>query len=87
MTIDSEVKPRFVSRRPSVKGGYPDRTEKATPPSSIGFPTSLGTSYHTELVHTGHDTESSPADSHAAVSGSSTPLKKDHPYSEQTRAC
>lgn len=76
MTIDSEGKPRFVSRRPSVKGGYPDRTEKLPHLASIRLPDFAGHTYHTELVHTGHDTGEFPADSHAAVSGILNSLKE-----------
>lgn len=76
MTIDSEGKPRFVSRRPSVKGGYPDRTEKLPHLASIRLPDFAGHTYHTELVHTGRDAGEFPVDSHAAVSGILNSLKE-----------
>lgn len=66
LNISSDGTPRFISRRPSVKGHYPDRTEKL-PHLSFKLPQLAGNQYAVELIHTGLSKENS--ESHPAVSG------------------
>ncbi len=69
MAIDQEGSPRFISRRPSVKGHFPDRTEKLPHLASTKFPALAGNVYAVELIHTGHSTGPDAMESHPAVSG------------------
>jgi hypothetical protein len=57
----------FHSRRPSVKGGFPERTEKLPHLTTKKFPELSGNVYSVELIHTGHKKENK--ESHPAVSG------------------
>lgn len=75
MEFDSNGKPRFTSRRESVKGGYPDRTENLTELSKLRLPEYAGNVYHVELIHTGHDYAEDMAESHPTVSGILNSLK------------
>lgn len=68
LEVGNNLSPRVISRRESVKGGYPDRTEKLPHVAELIFPTeSKGEVYNAELIHTGHDKNS--VESHPAVSG------------------
>ena len=58
---------RYFSRRPSVKGGFPDRTESLPQLTARKLPELAGHVYNVELIHTGHDPEAK--ESHPAVSG------------------
>lgn len=60
--------PRYISRRESVKGGFPDRTEKL-PHLVKSLPQFAGNVYSVELIHTGHNTGQDAIESHPAVSG------------------
>ena len=60
---------KWISRRESVKGGYPDRTEKLPHLSDIKLPQYAGNVYSLELIHTGHNTGPDSIESHPAVSG------------------
>lgn len=75
LEIGEDGKPRFISRRPSVKGGYPDRTDQLPRLSSLLFPEQKGNVYHVELIHTGHESGPDALDSHSAVSGILNSLK------------
>lgn len=59
--------PRFFSRRESVKGGFPERTEKLPHLTDIPVPQLAGEVYNVELIHTGHSKDA--LESHPAVSG------------------
>lgn len=67
--IDSQGRPRFFSRRESVKPGvgYPDRTESLPHLASARLPQYAGNVYNVELIHTGHDRANQ--ESHRQVSG------------------
>lgn len=69
MEFDQEGKPRFLSRRESVKGGFPDRTANLLHLPDVRLPHLAGNVYHVELVHTGHDYHDTSEDSHAVLSG------------------
>lgn len=58
---------RFISRRESVKGGFPDRTEKVPHLVTSPLPQYAGNVYNVELIHSGNS--KSNKESHAAVSG------------------
>src|SRR6266581_2114049 len=58
---------RWISRRESVKGHYPDRTDKIPHLSSTKLPKFAGGIYPVELIHTGHDAQAE--ESHPAISG------------------
>lgn len=66
VSIDSEGVPSYISRRPSVKGGFPDRTA-SLPHLSFKVPELAGHIINVELVHTGHSRLGK--DSHSTVSG------------------
>lgn len=57
----------FISRRPSVKGGYPDRTASLPHLTDVKFPEFAGHTYNVELIHTGF--EKNTPESHSMVSG------------------
>lgn len=61
--------PQYLSRRESVRGGYPDRTEQLPHLSETKLPEFAGDVYHVELVHTGHTFKDGVPDSHPIVSG------------------
>lgn len=65
--VEGDGSLRFFSRRPSVKGGYPERTEALPHLTSVKLPQFAGNVYNVELIHTGK-TKSS-AESHPTVSG------------------
>ena len=68
LKVGDDLLPRFISRRESVRGGFPDRTEKVPHLASLVFPEeSRGQVYNVELIHTGHDKDM--VESHPAVSG------------------
>lgn len=58
---------RFVSRRQSVKGHYPDRTSQLPQFHDIRLPEHAGAVIGLELIHTGHKKEA--PESHPMVSG------------------
>lgn len=58
---------RYYSRRPSVRGGYPDRTESLPQLTAKKLPELAGRVYNVELIHTGHSPDA--PESHPAVSG------------------
>lgn len=57
----------FISRRPSVKGGYPDRTAQLPHLTDRKFPELAGQVFSSELIHTGFN-KAAP-ESHRQVSG------------------
>lgn len=57
----------FLSRRPSVKGGFPDKTDRLPHIANSVLPQYAGNVYHVELVHTGKT--KSNKDSHSTASG------------------
>ena len=65
--FDSQGKPSFISRRESVKGGYPDRTESVPHLAEVRLPQFAGHVYNVELIHTGHSKNH--PESHRQVSG------------------
>lgn len=67
MVFDAEGSPRFISRRPSVKGGFPDRTKSLPHLAGGKVPELAGHVFNVELIHTGL-TKSAP-ESHREVSG------------------
>jgi len=67
MVFNEQGKPAFISRRQSVKGHYPDRTEKLPQFHNILIPEKAGHVVSTELIHTGWDKNK--PESHSAVSG------------------
>lgn len=67
MKIDGEGKPSFVSRRESVKGGFPDRTEKVPHLADIRIPEFKNHVFNVELIHTGKSVDNQ--ESHPLVSG------------------
>ena len=67
LSFDSKGAPSFISRRPSVKGGFPDKTNRVPHLASFKAQELAGHTYSVELVHTGKvKTED---DNHARVSG------------------
>jgi hypothetical protein len=63
MKFSPEGVPSFISRRQSVKGHYPDRTEKLPQFHGIKLPQFANQVLAGELIHTGfskHDIESHP---------------------------
>jgi hypothetical protein len=67
LTIDDKGNQRYFSRRPSVKGGYPERTSVLPHITSVKLPQFAGHVFNVELIHTGHD-KATP-ESHPKVSG------------------
>lgn len=67
MQIDHEGKPSFISRRESVKGGYPNKTAKVPHLAELRFPEFKGHEFNVELIHTGFDPKA--RESHPVVSG------------------
>lgn len=57
----------FISRRPSVKGGYPDRTASLPHLTDKKYPQLAGHVYNVELIHTGFHKNN--VESHRLVSG------------------
>lgn len=73
LQIDTDGSPRFFSRRESVKGNFPERTEKLPHLTDIKLPHRAGEVYSVELIHTGHEKEA--PESHPRVSGILNSLK------------
>lgn len=69
LKIGPDGSPQYLSRRESVKGGFPDRTPQLGELSNVKVPEYAGDVYHVELVHTGKDNGLGDLDSHARVSG------------------
>lgn len=65
--VASDGSLRFFSRRPSVKGGFPDRTESLPHLTAKKLPQYAGNVYNVELIHTGHHKDA--PESHRMVSG------------------
>jgi hypothetical protein len=65
--FDKQGRPQFYSRRPSVKGGYPNRTPALPHLATITLPEYAGAVVGLELIHTGRD--KSQVESHPNVSG------------------
>lgn len=65
---------RFFSRRESVKGGFPDRTDQLPHLTDKKLPQYAGHVYSVELIHTGHSSHD--IESHPAVSGILNSLKE-----------
>lgn len=65
--IMPDGKIRFFSRRPSVKGGYPERTAQLPHITDTLIPEYAGNRFAVELVHTGK--EKTEKESHPTVSG------------------
>lgn len=66
--INPDGSSNWISRRESVKGGYPDKTDRLPHLAAIRFPAKYaGHVINVELIHTGN--ENSDRDSHRTVSG------------------
>lgn len=66
VSINSEGKPSYISRRQGVKGNYPDRTT-SLPHLDFTLPELAGHVYSSELIHTGFNKNN--VESHSVVSG------------------
>lgn len=55
MRVESDGSMRFFSRRPSVKGGFPERTSQLLHVVDKKMPQYAGQIFATELIHTGHN--------------------------------
>lgn len=69
LKIGPDGSTQYLSRRESVKGGFPDRTAQLGELSNTKVPEFAGDVYHVELVHTGKNNKSENLDSHARLSG------------------
>lgn len=67
LRFDEQGKASFISRRPSVKGGYPDRTASLPHLTERNLPQLAGHVYNVELIHTGESKDNS--ESHSVLSG------------------
>ena len=67
MPVSSDGSLSFISRRPSVKGGYPDRTLQLPQLTDKKYPELAGHVYNVELIHTGFNKAN--VESHRIVSG------------------
>ena len=67
MRISPLGTPEFISRRPSIKGGYPNQSSKLPHITSVAVPQLSGNIYATELIHTGHNKDTK--ESHSTASG------------------
>lgn len=67
LNVDRDGSLRFFSKRESVKGGFPERTEKLPHLTDKKLPQYAGHTYSVELVHTGKHKDSN--ESHPNVSG------------------
>lgn len=67
MPVSADGSLSFISRRPSAKGGYPDRTESLPHLTTKKFPELAGHIYNVELIHTGHEKDT--PESHSRLSG------------------
>lgn len=68
LQVDSKGEFHFYSRRPSVKGGFPDRTSQLPHLTSKPLPQFAGQVFNVELIHTGHSFSDTKQD-HPTVSG------------------
>jgi hypothetical protein len=53
MPVQADGSVRFYSRRESVKGGFPDRTDQLPQFANVRLPQHAGNVYNVELIHTG----------------------------------
>lgn len=67
MPVSEDGSLSFISRRPSVKGGFPNRTPALPHLTTTKHPEFAGHIYNVELIHTGFDKNN--VDSHRTVSG------------------
>jgi hypothetical protein len=67
MEVQHDGSLKFYSRRPSVKGGFPERSDKLPHLTVKKFPELAGHVYTVELIHTGHNKNNK--ESHPKVSG------------------
>lgn len=68
LKINPDGSSNWISRRPSVHGGFPDKTDRLPHLAKIKFPKRYaGHIINVELIHTGNDPEAK--DSHRLVSG------------------
>ena len=73
--IEPDGSMRFISRRPSIKGGFPDRTESLPQLTEPKLKNYAGSILNVELIHTGKHPDA--VESHPQVSGilNSLPLR------------
>jgi hypothetical protein len=67
LRVEHDGSLRYFSRRPSVKGGFPERTSQLPQLTQRKLPALAGNVYSVELVHTGKSKNS--IESHPRVSG------------------
>lgn len=67
LRVEPDGSLRYFSRRPSVKGGFPERTAQVPHLAKTKLPNLAGNVYNVELIHTGKS--KSNVESHRAVSG------------------
>lgn len=67
LIVNKDGSLKYLSRRPSVRGGFPDRTASLPYITQKTLPELAGNVYNVELIHTGHDPYAK--ESHPAVSG------------------
>lgn len=67
LKVEQDGSLRYFSRRPSVRGGFPERTQQLPHLTETKLPQYAGNVYNVELIHTGHDKRN--VESHPAVSG------------------
>lgn len=67
MAVDEEGNSRFYSRRPSIKGGYPDRTSQLPHLTAKKLPEFANHVFSVELIHTGTSPEG--LENHPELSG------------------
>ena len=72
LIFDQEGNQSYFSRRPSVKGGFPEHTQKIPHISSKKMPEFAGQVFSVELIHSGHSKHD--VESHPKVSGISNSL-------------
>ncbi len=67
LMIDNNGNQKYFSRRESVRGGHPERSEQIPHLSDKKLPQFAGQVFSVELIHTGHDKYA--PESHVATSG------------------
>ncbi len=67
LSIDNKGNQKYYSRRESVKGGHPERSEQIPHLSTKKLPEFAGQVFSVELIHTGQDKHA--PESHVATSG------------------
>lgn len=67
LVFDKEGTPSYISRRPSVKGGYPDKTANMPHLADFKIPELAGFVINGEIIHTGLYPDEK--ESHSRVSG------------------